>query len=243
MTRLVRTEARLYLREPTIVFWGLVFPAVLLGVLGAIPSFREHSADLGGRRVIDLYVPITAALVLAMLAVSALPSVLVDYRRRGVLRRLATTPVGPARLLGAQLAVNAALVVTALAVLLVLGAALYGVGLPANAAGYLLTLALALAALLAFGLLLASLAPTPRAAGAIGTMLFFPMMFFAGLWVPREAMSPALQDVSDLTPLGAAVAGLQAAAEGDWPRALHVAVLVAWAVVCGGLATRLFRWE
>jgi ABC-2 type transport system permease protein len=243
MRKLVSTEARLYLRDPMTVFWGLTFPLVLLGVLGAVPSFREPSRDLGGARAVDLYVPIIAALVLAMMAVTALPSILADYRDRGILRRLATTPVGPARLLGAQLLVNSALVVIAIALVLGLGAAVFGVGLPAAPIAYLVSLGLAMAALLGLGLLLAALAPSSRAASAISTLLFFPMMFFAGLWAPREAMSPLLRDVSDATPLGAAVGALQSATEGAWPSALHLLVLAVWAAVCAGLATRLFRWQ
>jgi ABC-2 type transport system permease protein len=100
-----------------------------------------------------------------------------------------------------------------------------------------------MAALLGLGLLLAALAPSSRAASAISTLLFFPMMFFAGLWAPREAMSPLLRDVSDATPLGAAVGALQSATEGAWPSALHLLVLAVWAAVCAGLATRLFRWQ
>jgi ABC-2 type transport system permease protein len=243
MRKLVSTEARLYLRDPMTVFWGLTFPLVLLGVLGTVPSFREPSGDLGGARAVDLYVPIIAALVLAMMAVTALPSILADYRDRGILRRLATTPVGPARLLGAQLLVNSALVVIAIALVLGLGAAVFGVGLPAAPIAYLVSLGLAMAALLGLGLLLAALAPSSRAASAISTLLFFPMMFFAGLWAPREAMSPLLRDVSDATPLGAAVGALQSATEGAWPSALHLLVLAVWAAVCAGLATRLFRWQ
>ena len=55
------------------------------------------------------------------------------------------------------------------------------------------------------------------AAGAIGTLLFFPLMFFAGLWVPQATMPATLRDISDYTPLGAAVQALQDAAGGHWP--------------------------
>ena len=64
---------------------------------------------------------------------------------------------------------------------------------------------------------IASVAPTARAANVVGTLAFFPLMFFAGLWVPREAMGDTLRALSDSTPLGAASAALQDAMAGSFP--------------------------
>ena len=52
--------------------------------------------------MIDLYVPIAIALVLVMLSLNLLLATLATYRERGILRRLATTPVGPIALLAAR---------------------------------------------------------------------------------------------------------------------------------------------
>ena len=90
---LTTTEARVFAREPAGVFWGLVFPAVLLIVLGfAFPGAREPSDDLGGFRLVDLYSPIVLTLGLVTLAFATLPVILATYRERGVLRRISTTP-------------------------------------------------------------------------------------------------------------------------------------------------------
>jgi ABC-2 type transport system permease protein len=237
------TEARLFLREPAAVFWGVVFPVVLLVIIGSIPSSREASADLGGERFIDVYVPVLIAFVLAMLALNALPPTVAGYRERGVLRRLATTPVGPAPVLGAQLAVSLGVAVCSWVLILAVGRAAFGVALPRQAVGFLVAVVLVAAALLAVGMLVAAVAPSARTANAVGAILFFPMMFLAGLWLPRDVMPDALRTMSDLTPLGAGVGALQSAMEGDWPRGLHFAVLAVWAVGCGGAAVRLFRWQ
>jgi ABC-2 type transport system permease protein len=156
------------------------------------------------------------------------PTYLATYREKGILRRLSTTPVHPAGLLGAQVAM--ALLIALFAVTLVLG-----VGIVA--------FVLAAASLLSVGVLVAAVAPSGRAASGIGTMLFFPMMFFAGLYVPRDAMPAVLRRIGDFTPLGAGVQALQDAAGGAWPQPLHLAVMAAFAVVAGLAAARLFRWE
>jgi ABC-2 type transport system permease protein len=95
----------------------------------------------------------------------------------------------------------------------------------------------------AVGLLVAALAPTGKSATAVGTLVFFPIVFFAGLWLPRAAMNDVLRTISDFTPLGAGVQSLLDSTAGQWPQPLHVAVMLGWTIVAGGLAARYFRWE
>lgn len=243
LSRLTLTESKLFVREPAAVFFMLAFPPLLLIVLGLVPAFREPSEDLGGARVIDLYTPIVIAMALAMLALNGLPQMFATYREKGILRRMATTPVRPSMLLGAQLLMCTAIAVTLLVVLLAIGRIGFDVALPRQVPGYLLAYLLCVLSMLTMGLLVASLAPSGRGAGAIGSVLFFPVLFFAGLWVPRAGMSDVLRRISDLTPLGAGVQSLQDTAAGQWPQLLHVAVMLGWTLLAGVLAARYFRWE
>jgi ABC-2 type transport system permease protein len=243
LTRLTATEAKLFLRDPTAWFFALAFPPLLLGILGSVPAFREPDPELGGLRVIDLYVPILVGFVLAMLAISVLPNYLATYRERGILRRLSTTPVPPSSLLAAQLAMGLSLAVGATAMVVGIGAVAFGTALPDQPLGFLVAFALAAAALYAIGLLVAAVAPSGKAAAGIGTVLWFPMMFFAGLWVPREAMPETLRRIGDFTPLGAGVQAMRDAWNGAWPDPLHLAVMAAFAIGASLAAARLFRWE
>ena len=119
----------------------------------------------------------------------------------------------------------------------------FGVALPGQPAGFLVTYVLAATAMLGLGMLIAALAPTGRSAGVIGTMLFFPLMFFAGLWIPRATMPASLRLISDFTPLGAAVQALQDSMRGSWPHPPGLAVLAGYAVVFTVAAARFFRWD
>lgn len=243
LTKLTLTEVRLFFREPLAVFFALAFPAILLGILGSVPSFREPSSDLGGARVVDLYAPIVIALSIATLAFNGLPQILATYREKGILKRMATTPVRPVTVLAAQLLMCVAMSLTALILVLAVGRIAFDVPLPRQAGGYLLAYMLSSVAALTIGLLVAALAPSGKGAGSIGTILFFPTMFFAGLWFPRASMPEVLRRISDFTPLGAGVQSLQDAASGGWPRLLHIAVLLVWTVAAGAVAARNFRWE
>ena len=243
LPKLVRMEARLFLRDPTAVFFGVLFPPLLLAVLGSIPGFREPTKDLGGLRVIDVYVPIVIGFVLAMLALSLVPTYLATYRERGILRRLATTPLPPGRLLLAQMVTSVTTAVITVILVVALGSLAFGVAMPKQIVGFLLALVLGAASVFAIGLVLAAVAPTGRAASGLGSILFFPMLFFAGLYVPRDVMPDVLRRISDFTPLGATVQSLQDATNGAWPSALHLTVMAVVTVVAGLAAARLFRWE
>jgi len=241
--QLARTEWKLFLREPMVVFFAVAFPAVLVGILGSVKGFRQPTADLGGARVIDVYVPISVLLALAILALQYTPSVLSTYRERGVLRRLSTTPVAPVKLLAAQLVNSLAVLAVSVAIVLAVGRLAFDVTLPKQLAGYLLALVLTAAALFSIGLFVAAVVPSAKAGSAIGSLLFFPTMFFAGLWLPREAMPALLRRIAGFTPLGAGEQALHDAAAGTWPQASALLVVAAYLVAFGAAASKLFTWE
>jgi ABC-2 type transport system permease protein len=241
--KLTLTEIKLFLREPISAFFVLLFPTLLVIILGSIPSFREPSDDLGGARVIDLYVGIAVALTLAMVAIQVTPAVLATYRERGVLRRLATTPVSPLKLLGAQLAMFGLAAIVSTALVLAVGRLAFEVRLADNFAAFVLAFLLTAAGTLAIGIFVAAVVPSGKAGNSVGTILFFPLMFFAGLWTPREVMPEVLRKIADFTPLGAGERALNEAMTGSWPSLLSATVLVGYVAVFGFFAVRSFRWS
>jgi ABC-2 type transport system permease protein len=244
MTKLTITETKLFARDKMALFWGLAFPAVLFVVLGAFfPGFRDPLPDLGGRRLIDIYAPVVLALALATVAFSTLPVMLSTYRQLGILRRMRTTPVHPGRLLTAQLTVHVGVATIAMLLTLIIGVAAFDVELPGNPFAFVGVFLLAAASMLALGLLIGAVAKTSSAGQGIGMAVYFPMLFFAGIYFPREAMPDALRTVSDLTPTGAAVQAMSDTWAGTAPSLSSVAVLAFFAVVAAGLSAKVFRWE
>jgi ABC-2 type transport system permease protein len=244
LRKLTETEFRLFLRDRIGPVWAVVFPVVLLIIFGSIPGFKKPvSPSLPGVSILDAYVPILIAFVLAMLALNVLPPVLAGYREKGILRRLATTPVGPSRVLGAQIFISLSVTIVTLILLLAVARIAYHVPLPRQAGGFALAAVLAFAALLSLGLLISAVANSGRVANGVGAILFFPLMFFAGLWLPIASMPKVLQHISHGTPLGAAVQALQDSWQGQFPHALQLGTLAGYVVVLGIAAIRLFRWE
>jgi ABC-2 type transport system permease protein len=241
--RLIKIETMLSVRDKVGPVWGVGFPLVLLVILGSIPSMRRPQEVNGGLSTFDLYVPVLVLFNLAMLALIAVPTALAGYRENGVLRRFQTTPVGPARVLAAQLAANLAIAVVAAALFLAVGRLAFGVDLPRAVVGFGVAWVLVAAGMLSIGLLITALAPGRAQASAVGTLLYFPLMFFAGLWLPITQMPPLLRDISHATPLGAGMQAFQQAYAGDFPSVPPLLILAAYAVVCGAAAIRWFRWS
>lgn len=243
LTTMTRLEAKLFVREPANIFFVLALPVLLLVGFGLIPGFGEPDDFLGGQAGTEFIASLGIGIVLAILGLSVLPTVLGTYRERGVLKRLHASPVTPATLLLAQLAVVGAATLAAVVLVVGVGVAGFGLALPRNLPGFLLAVVLGAAALLSIGLLVAAVAPSAKAATLIGMLAFFPSMFLGGVYVPRDAFPGGLQAVSDVTPLGAAIEAVRDSWQGDTPRLVHLATMVLWATVAGTLAARTFRWE
>ncbi|HTU75720.1 MAG TPA: ABC transporter permease [Trebonia sp.] len=245
MTQLAITELKLFTRGRAAVGLGLSagFPLLLLIIFGSIHAFNTPVTRYGGLTTLDVYVPILLVFAIALMSLVALPATLASYRELGVLRRLKTTPTGPGRVLIAQLAVKLAVATITVVVLLVVARVGYGVAMPRQAGGFIVGGLIAAAALMATGLLVAAVAPNAGTARGIGSILFYLMMFFAGLWLPIPSMPAVLQHISQATPLGAAVPALQNAELGQWPTWLQLVTMAGYAVAFGLGAARLFRWE
>lgn len=243
VAKLTVVEAKLFVREPMSIIFGLLFPPLLLlGVGSFIPDIREPIEGAGGLRGVDVYAPVMLVFALTMGGIAALPGVLTSYRERGVLRRIHTTPARPSALLVAHVLVNLASAVLASILAVAVAALAFDIALPQRLGDFALAFVLAAAAVFSLGLLIAAVAPSASAGQMIGTLLWFPVMFLAGLWFPREAMPEVMRTVSDFSPVGAAAQAFQDAWFGTVPEVSSMTVMAVWALVAGAVAAKLFRW-
>lgn len=246
LAALTASEARLYLREPSAVFFGLFFPAVLLLALGLLMPWADEpfgeTPPLSEITAITGYTPIVLALAIGTVGYTTLPPTMGTYREKGVLRRLSTTPLPPSRLLVAQLLVNLAMLLIASTLAVLGGALLLDIGMPKDVGVTLLAFVVGAAASMSVGLLIAAVAPTAGAATGGGMLVYMTSLFFAGVWFPLPLMPEVVQTISRFTPLGAASQALAAGwYEGTFP-GVELLVMAVWTAVMVPLAARLFRW-
>ncbi|GIH98053.1 ABC transporter permease [Planobispora takensis] len=244
MNKMILTEAKLFLREPGALIFAIMLPLGLLLVLGMIPDMREISPEMGGQRVIDNHLPaMMTILAVVTMALTVLPGTLAAYRETGVLRRMSTTPVSPLRLLAAQLVNNLVVAAVATALLIGLGHLVHGTPFPKSPLAFSAVFLLGTASMFGLGLLIAALAPTAKSAPGIGSILMFPLMFMAGMWIPRELMPDLARQIGDFLPLAPFGQALRDTWAGHAPQTLNLVVMAATLAVTGALAARLFRWQ
>jgi ABC-2 type transport system permease protein len=252
--KLITSEAKLFLREPMSVAFGVLFPTVLLLALGAIPALREPSPEFGNARFVDLWAPTSVVLGLGIVGLQHIPAVVSRYREDGILRRMSTTPVHPAAVLVAQLIVAMAAVVVS-AVLVILTAWLvFDLPLPQHPVRFTVAFVVGFGAMLAIGMLIAAVSPNTRAANGFSTIAYMLTMFAGGVFLPRFLLPDFLVELGSYTPPGiqaltdawsggpeiAVALGVETTGP---QQAIQLAIMVLVALVAGGAAAKLFRWE
>ncbi len=243
-TALTRTQSKAFLREPLSVFFGLVFPSVLLMVIGLVyPGATDPEPAFNGRSLVDVYAVTSIVLGLITVAIFLLPVALGGDRERGILRRLSTTPAHPRALVTAHLVVQLAVVTMATIAAVTVGMLLFGIAFPASIGWFIVSFALGAISLLAVGLLIGAVVPTANSGQGLGMMVYFPLLFFAGVYIPLEVMPEGVRAISGWTPAGAAVEALTESWMGNTPATSSLLIMTAYALVAAVLAVRFFQWE
>ncbi|MGO3363754.1 MAG: ABC transporter permease [Corynebacterium sp.] len=178
LAKMTFVEAKLFLRDPGAVAFGVLFPTVLLLGLGAVPVLREPSEDFGGVRFVEFWAPSALVMGLAMIGAQHVPILIATYRERGILRRLSTTPVHPGYVLLAQMIVAFASVVVSTVLLVLASWLILDVAPPQQPGTFIAALVVGYAAVLAISMVSAALVPSSSAATSVGVLIFMVLMLF-----------------------------------------------------------------
>ena len=238
---LIGCEAKMVARDTA----GLVVPIGLpLLILVMNASTASNEVVTNGRTALDVFVlPLVLVVVLATIGIINMPSFLAYYRRSGILRRLSVTPASPAMVLVAQVVVSCVQAILGLVAALAVAMVVFDANPPMYVGAAVGIFILAMTAMYAFGMIVASIAPTPNSAVAIGLVLFFALGAFGGLFGGSESLPEPLADVGDWLPFGAAVEALSAAWAGTAIETAHLVSLGATCIIGVTVAAALFRWE
>lgn len=194
-SRLVRREVRNPLTYVNLLL-AVFFLAVYTGAFGASPGIEQ----LIGSDFLTFILPVI--ILNASIAGSAAGQILVSDLESGYLRRLLTLPVSRAAVVLAPMMVGATLVTSQAGLVILIGLAL-GVTSATGVLGLLALLALALLWGLGFaGYSVASgLLAGNAAAAQTASFIFFPLLFLAPTFLPRDQLAGWLQTAAAANPV------------------------------------------
>jgi len=197
--KLLELKMRFFIRDPAATFFTLALPLLLLVVFGAIMGNNPGPNGFG---YLDHELPNLVAIVIATIAWMGIPIEISQEIEKNILRFFKTTPLGPYYFL-TDIVANTLIAVGGFAILLLIGTLVYALKI-GDLLAMVFAFILVVLALFSTGYLIA-VAPTSRAAQAIGQTTFFVNLFLSGATFPREIMPNGLQLFSDLLPLTHAV--------------------------------------
>ncbi len=229
-------DARVLLRNGEQLLLTLVLPALLLVALT-----RLSFPDLGAGRRIDVVAPGVLALAVMSTAFTGQAIGTGFDRRHGVLRLLATTPLGRTGLVAGR--VLAVLVVQAVQIAVLGGLALV-LGWRPDPLGLVWAVPLVAAGTAAFVTLGLLLAGTLRAEAVLAgaNLVWVLLLAGGGVVVPTRTLG-GWGEVARLLPSGALGDGLRAALLDGRLDGVALLVLLVWAGLAAVAAGRLFRWD
>lgn len=203
---------------------------------------RRHAPPSGYSQAI----PGTMVMFTLLVLLTSGAILLVIERERGLLRRLAATPIHPASIVAGKWMARMALGLVQIAFAMAAGVVLFGMDWGASI-GMVGAILIAWAGFTAsFGLLLANLARSQAQMLGIGVLVTMALAALGGCWWPIEITPEWMQTLAACLPTGWTMDALHKLVNfGYGPAAAvaHLAALLAGTLLCGAAAARTFRYQ
>lgn len=215
---------------------------------GIEPLFPLTVVDVQARsqRYIDFLVPGLLALTIMQISVAGSGYNIVEYRRKGILKRLFVTPIKPLNFIGGLVLSRLVITVIQVSFLLAVAVVLLNVPVEGNVFELLLLIILGSSIFLSLGFWMGSIAKTQQAIMLLGNLITLPQMFLSGVFFSIDSMPDLLQPVARLLPLSFVVSSVREVIVNGvslLEQIPTIAGLVVWLAIGLTLAVRLFRWK
>lgn len=241
---MLKTELKLSLRGMDMFIFAICMPMVAVIIIGIIYG---NKPAFDGASYTFLEQSFGAIVTIAICAggVMGLPLVVSDYRSKKILKRFKVTPISPTMILAVQLVIYALYSLTSLVLVYLTAAIFFNYQLNGSWIEFIGGYFLVMISMFSIGLMVGGIAPNTKIAGAIASVLYFPMLIFSGATLPYEVMPPILQKVADILPLTQGIKLLKASSLGLQAESIFLPtiIMVVISVICIGIAVNFFRWE
>jgi ABC-2 type transport system permease protein len=206
------------------------------------PLFPLTVVDVKARsqRYIDFLIPGLLALTIMQISVAGSGYNIVEYRRKGILKRLFVTPIRPRDFITGIVLARLVITVIQVAFLLAVAVVLLKVPVVGN------VLELSILIFLCLGFCMGSIAKTQQAIMLLGNLITLPQIFLSGVFFSVDSMPGILRPLARVLPLTFVVSSLRELIVNGLSLAEQIPTVLglgAWLAIGLALAIRLFRWK
>ncbi|MDH2904415.1 MAG: ABC transporter permease [Actinomycetota bacterium] len=221
------------------------FSVVFLVMLGASAG-NQLVKSLGNIRLVQYYVPGFIAYGVMSAGFNTLAITLVVRRETGLLKRLRLSPLPSWVLIASILLSTTIVAIVQVLLMLVIGRFGYHVAFPSSWIALLLAVLVGIISFSAMGVAISAVIPNQETAGPVTSIVFFVLLFLAGLWFPLPSGS-GLAKFSNYLPVRHLMIAMDRSfliPRGTSPWAWHDLLVVAlWGAGATLLSMRRFRWS
>ena len=232
------------LRGMDMLIFAVIMPIVVLIILGTV--FGQKPAFEGAEySFLDQSFGALCSISICAGGVMGLPLVISDYRAKQILKRYQVTPIKPALVLIAEVAMYVVYAVVSLITLFLVATCFFGFRMRGNFGLFLLGYLLVMISIFSIGMMVGGIAKNSKIAGVIASALYFPMLVFSGATLPYEVMPEVMQKIVDILPLTQGIKILKNTALGlpIGDATVPIIIMLVIAVICGFISIKFFKWE
>jgi ABC-2 type transport system permease protein len=233
---------------PTAQISRVATRSVLNDVLGATTgtTVNEREVETDDTTYIDWFIPGILSMSLMNTGIIGISTAFVSYRERGIFRRIKVTPFALWKFLLARIISGVIVSLTTSAILVGVGALIWGARPQGNL--LLITLVLIVGSLtfVGIGYAIAAIARTTETAASYSNLVTFPMLFLSGVFFPVSNMPDWLSPIVKIMPLTYLVNALRDPmlyGRGLGSVAPNLLVLIPIFAAAMLFSVRFFRWD
>lgn len=215
---------------------------------GTEPLFQLEVEDVQARAQNYLAFVIPGLLAMSLMSISIAGSGfnIVEFRRKGILKRLFVTPLQPKHFIGGLVFSRTIICVTQLSVVLAIGVFLMGLDIAGSFLSLYAVMLMGIAVFLGIGFCLGSIAKSQEAIQGIANLVTLPQMLLSGVFYSIDNLPDFVQPFAQALPLSFVANGFREIIVNGvslFDILPTVAGLAVWGIVAIGLAIRMFVWK
>jgi ABC-2 type transport system permease protein len=214
--------------------------------LKPLVNVMPEQVSVHNLKYIDFLLPGLVALSIMQLGLFSVAFVFVEYKQRGILKRILATPVKPYQFVLANIITRFIMSFIQAALFITLGVLLFGVTIVGSYWLIALVVALGASLFLSLGFIISGIAKTTDSVPALANLVAFPMMFLGGIFFSIDAMPVWLQYISRILPItyfSTALRDIMNKGADFNMISFNVGILIIWVVVLVSLAIYTFQFE